>query len=244
MATLIVGGGEVFFSAAFLCTRQFQYVIAVDAGVLAAEKMGLSVDYLVGDFDTLGEENLRKWEDMEGITIRKYAPEKDDTDMEIAVKLAIELEGKKGKQEGAHSFFPEQVLLVGATGTRLDHTIANIFLLEQFEEAGISACIMDAHNRISVHYTGFSFWRQDQYGKYLSFAALTSKVTGLTLKGFYYPLDQYTLFQNSSRCISNEAAEEKLFVEFTGGKLLMVESADTQREGLSDPDLYKERKIN
>ena len=240
-----MGGGEVFFQAGFLCTRHFQYVIAVDAGVLAAEKMGLSVDYLVGDFDTLGEENLQKWENMEGIAIRRYAPEKDDTDMEIAVKLAIELEGKKGGgREGAHPFFPEQVLLVGATGTRLDHTIANIFLLEQFEEAGISACIMDAHNRISVHYTGFSFLRQDQYGKYLPFAALTSKVTGLTLQGFYYPLDQYTLLQNSSRCISNEAAEEKLFVEFTGGKLLMVESADTVREELSDSDLYKERKIN
>lgn len=233
MAILIVGGGEVFFPADFLFAHQFEHIIAVDAGVLAAEKIGLSVDYLVGDFDTLGEENLRKWENMEGLTIRKYAPEKDDTDMEIAVKLAIELTRKKeGKREGAHPFFPEQVLLVGATGTRLDHTIANIFLLEQFEEAGISACIVDAHNRISVHHAGFSFSRREQYGKYLSFAALTSKVTGLTLRGFYYPLSQYTLLQNSSRCISNEAAKEKLTVEFSSGKLLMVESADTVREGV------------
>jgi len=232
MATLIVAGGNVFFSADVL-RRQFQHIIAVDAGILAAEKMGLSADYLVGDFDTLGEENLRKWENMGNITIRKYAPEKDDTDMEIAVKLAIELEGQKeGQANCGRAFFPEQVLLLGATGTRLDHTIANIFLLEQFEEAGISACIADAHNRISVHLSGFFFRQKEQYGKYLSFAALTPKVTGLTLQGFYYPLDKYTLFQNSSRCISNEAAAENLSVAFTGGKLLMVESADKAREGL------------
>ena len=224
MSVLIAAGGNVCFEAAsaYLAARRFDHVIAVDAGVLAAEKLGLKVDYLVGDFDTLGDQALRKWENIPGITVKKYSPEKDDTDMEIAVKLALELE----KGRAAFRFFPEQVLLLGATGTRLDHTLANIFMLEQFEAAGVSACILDANNRISAHHAGFSFERGEKFGKYISFAALTPAVCGLTLKGFSYPLDRYTLLQKSSRCVSNEAEEEDLLVEFSDGTLLMVESRD------------------
>nr|MDE7327949.1 hypothetical protein [Lachnospiraceae bacterium] len=101
MATLVVAGGDICFPVAFACLkkRKFDHVIAVDAGVLAVEKLGLVPDYLVGDFDTLGEEKLKEWGKIPDITIKKYNPEKDDTDMEIAVKLAIELEKGKGKAQ-------------------------------------------------------------------------------------------------------------------------------------------------
>lgn len=237
MAALIVAGGSVCLQtvAPYLEGRRFDHVIAVDAGALAAEALGLKPDYLVGDFDTLGNAALEKWEKKPGVAIYKYNPEKDDTDMEIAVKLAISLEegrqtgegrGRKAQKTALPCFFPEQVLLLGATGTRLDHTLANIFMLEQFEAAGLSACILDANNRISVHHTGFLFEKQEKIGKYISFTALTKAVEGLTLTGFYYPLDRYTLLPESSRCISNEAAGEELAVEFESGRLLMIESMD------------------
>lgn len=248
MSTLIVTGGNVEDDALrrYLGTRVFSHAIAVDAGMLAAERLGFKADYLVGDFDTLGEEALSVREHTKGLTVRKYNPKKDDTDTEIAVCLALELEGKSGgKLEGKSrgefegksggeqaertvraGFFPEQVVLVGASGTRFDHTLANVFLLARFEQAGLSACIVDAHNRVSVHHAGFSFGKQEQYGKYISFLALTPKVEGLTLRGFAYPLKGHTLSQESSLCISNEAAAEELCVEFSRGRLLMVESLD------------------
>lgn len=232
MSTLIVTGGSFCREAAasYLKKRSFQHVIAVDAGARAAKELGLSPDYLVGDFDTLGEQELKAWEGRDGVTIRRYCPEKDDTDTEIALKLAAELEasparGEKALRRGA-DFFPERVVLLGAAGTRLDHTLANIFMLEQLEAAGISACIVDANNRISVHDAGFSLARALLYGRYVSFLALTPQVEGLTLRGFYYPLDGYTLSQGSSRCVSNEPAQERLQVEFSAGRLLMVEASD------------------
>ena len=235
MATLIVAGGDVFLPVAssYLKGRGFDHIIAVDAGVLAAEKLGLSVDYLVGDFDTLGEEKLAHWEKIPNISVKKYNPQKDDTDMEIAVKLALQFEEGKRKARGNLSsrFFPEQVLLIGATGTRLDHTLANISMLSQFETAGISACILDAHNRLSMHGRGFCLSKKELLGKYISFVAFTKEVSGITLKGFCYPLDGYTLRKESSRCISNEACGEELSVEFSEGELLMVESADTALYG-------------
>ena len=123
--------------------------------------------------------------------------------------------------------FPEEVLLIGETGTRLDHTLANISMLSQFEAAGVPACILDAHNRLSVHGRGFCLSKKELLGKYISFVAFTKEVSGITLKGFCYPLDGYTLRKESSRCISNEACGEELSVEFGEGELLMVESADT-----------------
>ncbi len=225
MSVLVVAGGRVDGQAAkaYLGGRSFRHVIAVDAGILAAERLGLFVNHLVGDFDTLGEEELSRRVGTDGLTIHRYDPHKDDTDTEIAVRLALGLEGQG---TGRGSFFPEQVLLLGATGTRFDHTLANVFLLERFCEAGVSACIVDANNRISVHGKGFSFRKKEKFGKYISFLALTKEVAGLTLKGFCYPLSGHTLKQKSSLCISNEAAGEELFVEFSGGRLLMVESMD------------------
>ncbi|MDE6876078.1 MAG: thiamine diphosphokinase [Lachnospiraceae bacterium] len=224
MSVLVVTGGNVDVKTAgrYLCGRRFDHVIAVDAGVLAAEQMGLSADYLVGDFDTLGEEGLLQ-RAKAGVAVRRYDSHKDDTDTEIAVSLALELERAK---EAGGAFFPERVVLLGATGTRFDHTLANVFLLELFAKAGISACIVDANNRISVHRAGFCFPAKGQFGKYISFLALTPEVTGLTLRGFCYPLHQHTLLQESSLCISNEAAEGELFVDFSAGTLLMAETMD------------------
>ncbi len=225
MSTLVVTGGSVSVRELqdYLENRSFEHVIAVDAGILAAEQLGLAVDYLVGDFDTLGEQGLARWENTAGLTVQRYNPKKDETDTEIAVCLALALEKENA---GGRDFFPEQVVFFGATGTRLDHTLANLFLLARFEQAGLSACIVDANNRISVHHTSFSFFRGGQYGKYISFLALTPQVEGLTLHGFAYPLKGHVLKQESSLCISNEAVGEKLGVEFSTGRLLMVESMD------------------
>lgn len=229
MSTLIVAGGSVCTptASAYLKKRSFQHVIAVDAGARAAEMLGLKPDYLVGDFDTLGAQELEAWEKAPDVNICRYRPEKDDTDTEIALKLAVGLEGGERAQElEGGGFFPERVVLLGATGTRLDHTLANIFMLEQLEAAGLTACIVDANNRISVHAAGFSFEREELYGTYVSFLALTPCVEGLTLTGFRYPLSGRCLRQDSSLCVSNEPAAQRMRVEFLSGRLLMIEASD------------------
>lgn len=253
MSTVIITGGnlEEGHCWEWLKKQQFDHIIAVDGGLLHSEAIGLFPDYIVGDFDTLPPDMLMAYEKKEGVTIRRFQPEKDDTDTQIAVELAISLEKKlernlppsvfepvpalekSGRErqedktealENKEFFF--SVVVVGAIGCRLDHTLANLFLLEKFENAGILACCMDEHNRISVHSTGFLLQKQQQYGDYVSFLALSETVTGIYLTGFRYPLTDRTLKQEDSLCISNEITEEIAAVSFQKGKLLMIEARD------------------
>ncbi len=57
--------------------------------MLAAEKLGLSVDYLVGDFDTLGEEKLAHWEKIPNISVKKYNPQKEKPPPPATIRVAI-----------------------------------------------------------------------------------------------------------------------------------------------------------
>lgn len=229
MSTLIISGGRVDVDAmkAYLAEKTFRHIIAVDGGLVAAEALGCRPDYIVGDFDTVSREVLEKYEAMPGVQVRRFVPEKDDTDTQIAIELAISLEQEAKKVYG-ESAADEccEVLLLGAIGTRMDHTLANICLLEKLMHAGIPAYAVDAHNRISVHKQGFSLKRSVAYGPFLSFLAMTTEVTGITLKGLKYPLDKHTLLQESSLCISNEFAEEDAKVSFESGILMMIEARD------------------
>ncbi|MDE7299179.1 MAG: thiamine diphosphokinase [Lachnospiraceae bacterium] len=258
MSTLIITGGRMNEESAMeylavRCGRErddrgdtaafgFAHIIAVDGGVVSAERLGLKPDFVVGDFDTLPGERLKCYEQREDVVIRRFRPGKDDTDTQIAVELAIELEGgadagraasrECGKmtdgvrKEGVGTEQGGDVVILGGLGTRFDHTLANVLLLEKLEAAGLRAVLVDRHNRISVHSLGFSLSRAEQYGSFVSFVALTPRVTGITLTGFKYPLTRYTLRQEDSRCISNELAAEIGTVEFEEGMLLMVEARD------------------
>lgn len=204
---------EIEFFKEYFKNRPFRHVIAVDGGLLSAEALGFAPDYIVGDFDTLPEGRLAAYEGREGVTIRHFCPEKDDTDTQIAVELALELE-------------KEEVIMIGAAGTRLDHTIANLFLLEKFEKAGIPAYCFDGKNRVRVLQKGMLLRKEEQYGDFVSFLALTDTVEGITLKGFKYPLLRRTLRQEDSLCISNEIVEETAEISFQKGLLLMIEAKD------------------
>ncbi len=224
MCIVIITGGIVQDQAVkkYMESRKISHVIAVDGGAAAAERLSLQPDYIVGDFDTLVPEKLEKYKSAYGITIQQFQPEKDDTDTQIAVELAIKLAKDKKTCED----FQEDIILFGALGKRFDHAIANVLLLEKFADAGLCACIVDEYNRISVHKKSFVFERFHQYGTYISFVALTPVVRGITLTGFKYPLTQHTLKQEDSLCISNELVKETGTVSFSDGILLMVESKD------------------
>lgn len=228
MSTLIISGGRVEIEAmrAYLAGRTFRHIIAVDGGLLRAQELRLQPDYIVGDFDTLPEEKLKEYENRQDVQIRRFNPEKDDTDTQIAVELAIALETEQRNEEEYRAGETSEVVILGAIGTRMDHTLANLCLLEKFLHAGIPAYAVDANNRISVHEKGFSLKRSQAYGPFLSFIAMTAKVTGITLTGLKYPLENHTLLQENSLCISNEFAGEDATVSLASGILMMIEARD------------------
>jgi len=192
-------------------------IIAVDGGLKAADELGIIPDYVVGDFDTIDTEIIKRYREMsnknEKPIILSFQPEKDDTDTEIAVRLCVELQA-------------DSVALVGATGTRLDHTFANIHLLKMLLDERIPAKIYDDNNKIYLTDRSINLNRSNLYGSYFSMLPLTEKVTDITLHGFKYPLTKHTLHFGTSLCISNEVVEDQASIELNEGILVLFESRD------------------
>ena len=139
------------------------------------------------------------------------------TDTDIALEKAVQL--------GADS-----IVFFGATGTRLDHTLSNIFNLVLLKERGIRAWILDAHNRICLP-PGHELIlrREDMYGKYLSLFPVRGEVRGLTIEGFCYPLEDRTLIQgDGGLCVSNQLSPEadEGRIRWESGDLLVMETRD------------------
>lgn len=213
MTAILICGGTL--SAAFLREITEKYagalVFAVDGGLYVADEAGIVPDYLVGDFDT-AEEGLVEQYATKCVTLR-HQPEKDATDTELAIEEAI--------AGGA-----DQLILLGATGSRMDHTLANIHMLYKVLLQGKSACIVNENNRITLHERSFCKKKEELFGTYVSFLPFSEEVSGLTLKGLKYPLKNHTLTMGNSLGISNEAKEEEMEVSFEKGYLLMIEARD------------------
>ena len=201
---LIVTGGtmDYGFAGRFLENRNFDKIIAVDGGLAALSRLQLKPDAIVGDFDTVAED---VWE--------IHKPEKDETDTELAINTAIELGCSK-------------LVLLGATGGRMDHFIGNLHLLYACLKKGVEAAIVDEKNWITVIEEGRSFQAETLWGKYISFLPLCNEVKKITLTGFKYPLYEKDIDLGTSLCISNELTGEEGSIEFASGTLICIQSHD------------------
>lgn len=212
---LIVTGGTIEepFAADYVKNNEFELVIAADSGIEFFYRHGWRPDILVGDFDSADEKITAHYRLKKEIEIREFQPEKDDTDTEIAVKLAIE----RGAQE---------VHLLGASGSRLDHTMANIALLGLCMEQKIPAYLVNERNRIRLVREETVLKKAQQYGEYVSLLPFAGEVRGLTLAGFKYPVSDFTMETFRSRGISNEITGEEAVISMKSGTLLVVEAKD------------------
>ncbi len=190
------------------------FLVGIDAGVLRIEEIGEIPDLVVGDFDSVDPDTGRRIRDTYPNRLI-LDPVKDDTDMEAAVRLMI----RKG---------PVRVTILGATGGRLDHTLANLRLLQLFSDAGIPAALLDRQNRIRI-LTGperIRISRKDQYGKYISLLPVKGDVEHLSLRGFKYDLEDGVLPLFSSLGVSNEIVNAEGEIEFPSGYLYLMETRD------------------
>ena len=120
----------------WLADEKFDFCIAADSGAEHALEAGMYIDCLVGDMDSIYPGILEKYEDSIGQLVR-FAPEKDDTDTGLAMEKAISLD-------------PDRVVILGATGTRMDHVFTSILSLVDYVDSGIEFYIQDAHNKIYI----------------------------------------------------------------------------------------------
>ena len=213
---LIITGGpiDLGFARSYLSGEGFDRVIAVDRGLNAAWALGIVPDVIVGDFDSADPAALADFRRREHIVWEVHQPEKDDTDTELAIKRAAAM--------GAG-----YIVLLGATGGRLDHLLGNIHLLYPCLQWGVEACILDPGNKLYLIDGERRFKRREVWGTYISFLPLTEEVKGITLRGFKYPLTDKDIAIGTSLCISNELAADEAVITLQDGVLIVVESRDT-----------------
>lgn len=214
---LLISGGHINnnYMKSYLEGRHYDIVIAIDGGLEKADGLGIMPTHIVGDFDTVSKEILNKYSRNDKINIKRLIPEKDFTDTQVALSTALD--------NGC-----THIEIAGGTGTRLDHTIANIHILQMALGRCEDAVIVNENNRIRLVNGKRTVKKTDVFGKYISFLPLTEHVKNVSLRGFKYPLDNYDFDVKTtlSLGVSNELAKEEAEVEVDEGVLIMIESAD------------------
>ena len=137
--TVIVSGGmlEEEFARSVLENPEIEFIIGVDRGLEFLYRHEICPNYIVGDFDSVSGEILGYYEKETKVPIRKFNPVKDASDTEIALRLCLDL-GRKN------------ILILGATGNRIDHIWANVQCLKIGLDAGADVRIVDSHNQIRL----------------------------------------------------------------------------------------------
>lgn len=215
MNTIIVSGGNIGNEGLALLKEAssiYSNIIAVDKGLEALNKLNIIPNYMIGDWDSIEKDILKKYEINKKIKMIKLNPEKDYTDTHMALKLAINIGSTN-------------ITIIGGTGTRIDHMIGNIHILKEAMEKGISCKIIDENNEIQLINKDVQILKDKKY-KYISLIPLTDKVEGITLKGFKYSLTKESLTIGQSLGISNEQIEDIAKIEIDNGILIFVKSKD------------------
>lgn len=181
------------------------FVIAADGGYDRAKANGISVNLSVGDMDSARNEPES---DIECIILK---PDKDFTDSEFALREAL-LRGYK------------KIDIYGATGTRLDHTLANIFMLKRFTADDNEIRIIDKNNMIIAINREYTL--SGMQGKTVSFIPADSVASGVTLKGFFFPLNDSDIELGTTLTVSNVVTESEATVKVKKGTLIMMISED------------------
>ncbi len=184
--------------------------IAADAGLHNAKRLGIRVAVAIGDFDSLGAPPSLDRE----VEIITAPAEKDETDTELAVALALE--------RGA-----DLIHIIGGLDGRLDHTLANLALLDRLECSGIHATIEDGRNRVRYLRSSSTLLARTKY-RYLSLLPIDPVVKGVGIEGCKYPLKNARLSRAAAgRSVSNEIDGNCCLISVRKGAVYIVESIDS-----------------
>lgn len=215
LVTIVAAGCDVMEDYdAMERLRKSDLIISVDGGLNYLKKLGIFPHIYVGDFDSATDiDYLYDGDDLKkGIQILEFPTRKDKTDLELALDYLVD--------EGI-----DACTIMGGTGTRLDHSLCNIFMLERYKRQGLNARLINETNRVTYLTEGRYEIGKTKDGWYQSFLAMPSDVT-LTLEGFDYKLDRALIQRGSSLAISNHALIDKAVVIVEGGGVYSIEAKD------------------
>lgn len=205
----IVAGGKLH--RRFLpAIRASGVIIGVDRGALWLINEGITPDVAIGDFDSVTASQKKLIHNTAKKYI-EYLPEKDMTDLELAVEESMRLR-------------PGEVWIYGALGGRFDHTFGAIHLLTRLVSHNIEGVIVDNFNKINIVRRQLRLTNSTDF-RYASIIPLHEDAT-ISLRGFAYDVSRRTFAVGSTLGISNEIVAESATVSVHTGQVLVIQSSD------------------
>lgn len=187
--------------------EEWAFIVAADGGARHALQQDVRPDHVIGDLDSLSPDDQR-WLMSAGVTVTRLPTDKDLTDGEAALAWAVE-------QSSAHS-----IVIAGGLGGRFDHALGSLILLEQLSQAGLEGCVTDGRQRVYSLRDGLVV--QGAPGDQLSIIPLSPTVTGVSVHGVRWPLNDATLDASSTLTISNELIAPAAIFSVRDGRAVVV----------------------
>jgi len=186
-------------------------VVAADGGAVRALALGCRPDLVVGDGDSLGEAGLDSFRSA-GVPVERAPVAKDESDTELAVAAAV--------RRGA-----TRLTILGALGgARLDHALANIWLLAHPALAGREAVVLDDRSRVRLLAGPAAVTLAGRPGDLVTLLPFGADAVGVTTAGLAYPLADEPLRVGPARGLSNSRAGSEARVSLRSGRLLVIET--------------------
>lgn len=178
------------------------YIICADGGYTLAQRLNITPNLIVGDFDSYTQKLPAD------STIIKLPCEKDDTDTMYCVKEAL----KRGFLN---------IVILGGIGGRLDHTIANLCVLQYLSNNGAKGTLKDANNVVSFCPQG-NFHLFDQCGKTVSVFPFGCEKCNVTHNGFKYQLNKQDVLNSFPLGVSNVVTENEATITIHSGGAIVI----------------------
>ena len=205
---IVLAGGEPIAVDRTFDLPDGAYVIAADSGLHHAETLGLNADLVVGDMDSVDADVLNGAV-RRGSSLRRYPPDKDSTDLELAFEEALE--------KGAR-----RILVVGSHAGRLDHLLASMGLLARTAQLVDEIVWSDGHTIVTTCTPSHSTAISGRPGDRLSLIPAGSDANGVTTDGLRWSLDAETLPAATTRVVSNVMDAPLASITIQEGTLLVV----------------------
>ncbi len=205
---LIMGGGAPpSISLKDKIEWQARKIICADSGANHAYRWGLTPDVICGDLDSIDESVRFYFEDL-GVEFISYPVDKDWTDTELAIEVALERGGT-------------DLVFVGLDGGRIDHLFTNYLLIARMSQKARMRILSEQSWTYFLNDRYNSLYLEGALGKTVSAIPLMES-TGICYAGLKYPLTDEQLDFGTSRGMSNVATQDTVSIRFNSGLLMVI----------------------
>jgi thiamine pyrophosphokinase len=211
MKCIIIASGDLVATVQIReMLKSARLIICADGGARHLRALNVMPHVLIGDFDSILPDD-QAYLARKQVRQLTFPVAKDQTDSELCVLHAVE--------QGA-----TDITLLGVTGSRLDHTLANIFLLKRLAEQHIKARIIDSHNELYLVLDQMTLIGNP--GDIVSIIPITEVVSGITLEGLEYSMKNGEIRMGSPIGISNRFVQKQAKIRVKTGGVLVIKSRD------------------